>query len=57
MGGSKGEAGGPEPPPEKSIIVFLAILIQSLWKTKPAFNVEPSSFRQRFAGGPMMAQF
>ena len=52
MGGSRGggDRGSGPPPPlknHKNIGFYLAILVQKLWKTKPAFNVGPSSARQR----------
>ena len=69
MGGSRG-AGGLDPPEKLQNIGFLCNTgpdpLKNHKATKPAFNVGPSSARQRnaismaflkwrFAGGPMMA--
>ena len=63
MGGSRGETGGPDLPPPSlknhKNIGFLSKTDSDLLKNhkaaKPAFNVGPSSVRQRFAGKPIMA--
>ena len=61
MRGSRGGAGGPDPPPLKNhkIKGFLVILVwtpENHKATKPAFNVGPSSARQRNAIGPPLTK-
>ena len=59
----RGGAGGPDHPPLENYktIVFLSNIgpdhLKNNKATKPAFNVGPSSFKWRFAGGPLMARF